>query len=93
MIIKPFLSPSHIKLIGLTVVAKPEPHVKWKDLREKLGQWRYGFALRTSYCNFAKVGVRGLKADFVEATLAGMADECKATWPKWWKPNAEGTPT
>lgn len=73
----------YITAVGLRVSLKPRPHVRWAELRNKLGQWRYGFARRVSLVDLPD---RGPDADLVESVLARMAKDNPKTWPPYWHP-------
>ncbi len=71
---------SNLERMGIPVVKLPVPHVRWKDLRRRLGQWRYGFAYRLGpLYESARGGPHAADADRI---IGAMAVECHDDW-RW----------
>ena len=67
----------YLKIVGVPIIGKPTPHVRFSDLRRQLGQWRYALARRMA---FVPHGRYGPHPDDIEDRLASIARECENTW-------------
>ncbi len=68
----------NLERMGLSVHDRPAPHVKYRDVIRRLGQWRYGFALRLGAgCKLKRFGVDAAVADQI---IGDMAAECEKHW-------------
>lgn len=73
----------YLRIIGVPIIARPKPHVRFSDLKKALGQWRYGLALRMGWSTYPSYGP---SPGLIEGCLANMASTCKKTWPEYWTP-------